>query len=484
MSSFVHLQDRSYYEDRYDDGTVAKCRSGERIVNDTFKIMEKKLTKKELTERLPGWYLQYSLYYFWFVETAASERAENREATIAKWMDEDKKKDDRLASAHISGGTYCRSCGEDMRVISKDYMRRDNRKDDDILIMFECNACNKRIALWEDGTQWEGAKHECEKCGGNTVSKHTKKFDVITWTETCEKCKHVKTDTLDLKDTKSEPEPVDKYLELDRKRFVFDKDMMFKYEQKLNHLVRRAKLHATEQDKVEHVDVYDGIKQVKKLKIAQLKELLEPVFTKDGYSDFKLGDPQIGREVSLEFSCLDTKDDREEYQSKKTLHKAIDKALEDTNWRIMSAGVSYRLGFLTGSLRAYESEDDLKNLVEQRMKKGYVPKAMPKEPAEADTKPKEEFYNRDMRESALVYFDKLTLGSVPAEITLKSGTVKQTSIPVLHGEMNPLLRVFIPMRDNDESVPKFVRNYDFKFGGDENIPKVRKDSRGRKIRRI
>lgn len=481
---YTYLQDRQHYEDRYDDGTVAKCRSGERIVNDTFKIMEKNLTIKELTERLPGWYLQYSLYYFWFVETAAAERAENRETTITKWMEEDEKKDDRLVKAHISGGTYCRTCGKDMRVISKDYMRRDNRKDDDILIMFECVECNKRMALWDDGTEWEGAKHECEKCGGNTVSKTTKKFDVITWTETCEKCKHVKTDTIDLTDTKSEPEPVDKYLELDRKRFVFDKDMMFRYEQKLNHLVRRAKLHATEQDKVEHVDVYDGIKQVKKLKIAQLKELLEPIFTKEGYSDFKLGDPQIGREVSLEFSCLDTKDDREEYQSKKTLHKAIEKALEETNWRLMSAGLSYRLGFLTGSLRAYESEEDLKKLVEQRMKKGYVPKAEPKEPAETDSKPKDEFYNRDMRESVLVYFDKLTLGSVPAEITLKSGIVKPTSLPVLYGEMNPLLRVFIPMRDDDDSVPKFVRNYDFKFGDDKKMAKVRKDSRGRKIRLV
>jgi hypothetical protein len=118
------------------------------------------------------------------------------------------------------------------------------------------------------------------------------------------------------------------------------------------------------------------------------------------------------------------------------------------------------------------------------MKKGYVPKAEPKEPAETDSKPKDEFYNRDMRESVLVYFDKLTLGSVPAEITLKSGIVKPTSLPVLYGEMNPLLRVFIPMRDNDDSVPKFVRNYDFKFGDDKKMAKVRKDSRGRKIRLV
>lgn len=481
---YTYLKDRIHYEDRYDDGTIAKCRSGESIVNGTFTEMEKKLPKKELTEKLPGWYLHYSQLYFLFVETPAAARAEARDATIAKWMEEDRKKDDELASAHISGGTYCRTCGKDMRVISKDYMRRDGRKDDDILIMFECEGCNKRLALWQDGTDWEGAKHECEKCGGNTVSKYSKKFSVITTTETCEKCKHVKTDTLDLSDTKKEPEPVDPYLELDRKRFVFDKDMAFKYDQKLRHFARMAKLHATAEDKAEHVDVFDAIKQVKKLRIAQLKDLLEPIFSKDGYSDFKLGDPQIGREVSLDFSCLDTKDDREEYQSKKTLHKAIEKALEDTNWRIMSAGVSYRLGFLSGSLRAYESEEDLRKLVEQRMKHGYVPKAETKETTEPEAKPKDEFYNRDMRESVLVYFDKLMLGSTPAEITLKSGKIKQTSIPVLSGEMNPLLRVFIPMRDNDESVPKFIRNYDFKFGDASKIPKVKKDSQGRTIRRI
>ena len=479
--SYKYFKDRQYYEVRYDDTTVEKCRSGERIVNKAFIEMEKKLPKKELTDRLPGWYLQYSLYYFWFVESIAAARFEDRDATIAKWMQEDEDKDQKLAGAHISGGAYCRTCGKDMRVISKDYMRREGHKDDDILIMFECDNCNTRLALWQDGTEWEGAKHECEKCGGKTTSKHTKKNNIITWTEICEKCGHTKTDKLDLSDSKKEPEPVDPYLELDRKRFVFDSEMMFKYDQKLKHLARMANLHATAADKVEHVDVFEAMKQIKKLKIAQLKELLEPVFTKNGYSDFKLGDPQIGREVSLEFSCLDTKDDREEYQSKKILHKAVEKALIDTNWRLMSAGVSYRLGYLTGSLRAYESEEELRKLVEQRMKSGKFP-IKPAEPLESKEPAKKPELN--MRESVQVYFDKLTLGSVPAEITLKSGKVKPTSIPRLSGEMHPLLRVIIPMRDNDESVPKFIRNYDFTFGDDSKIPKVHKDSQGRKIRRL
>ncbi|MBP7857497.1 hypothetical protein KA016_00360 [Candidatus Saccharibacteria bacterium] len=481
---FKHLRELNYYENRYDNGTIEQCRSGEHIVNGAFKELEKKVPKKELTEKMLGWYLQYSQYYFFLVESVAAARYEARDQTIAKWMKEDEAKDDRLASAHVSGGTYCRACVKDMHVISKDYMHREGRKDDDVLFMFECDDCNKRLALWEDGSEWEGAKHECENCGAKTTRKHTKKADVITWTETCTKCKHVKTDTIDLSDTTSPTESVDPYLELDRKRFLFDKDTMFKYEQKMKHFVRMAELHAKAEDKVEHVDVFDGIKEVKKLKIVQLKELLEPVFTKNGYSDFKLGDPKIAREVSLDFSCLDTKDDREEYQSKKVLHKAIEKALIDTNWRLMSAGLNYRLGFLTGSLRAHESEEEIRKLVEQRMKDGYVPTPTPKTPDESDAKPKAKFYELDMRESALVYFDKLTLGSVPAEITLKSGKVKEKYLPVLHGEMNPLLRVFIPMRDNDDSAPKFIRNYDFTFGDDNKRPKVVKDALGRKIRRI
>lgn len=78
----------------------------------------------------------------------------------------------------------------------------------------------------------------------------------------------------------------------------------------------------------------------------------------------------------------------------------------------------------------------------------------------------------------------MTLDSVPAEITLKSGKKKSTSIPFIRSKMNPLLRVIIPMRDNDDSVPDFIRTFDFKMSsGKEEIPNVKKDSLGREIRR-
>ncbi len=50
---YTHLKERKYYEERYDDSTVAQCRSGEDIVNGAFKELEKKVPKKELKDKLP-----------------------------------------------------------------------------------------------------------------------------------------------------------------------------------------------------------------------------------------------------------------------------------------------------------------------------------------------------------------------------------------------------------------------------------------------
>jgi hypothetical protein len=71
--------------------------------------------------------------------------------------------------------------------------------------------------------------------------------------------------------------------------------------------------------------------------------LTEPL-EKAGYIEFHLDKPEMGRDVYVGFSCLDSKTDRQDYDSRKALKKLIDNALKDTNWRLMSDGISYRLG--------------------------------------------------------------------------------------------------------------------------------------------
>jgi hypothetical protein len=65
---------------------------------------------------------------------------------------------------------------------------------------------------------------------------------------------------------------------------------------------------------------------------------------------------------------LETKDNRNEYDSQRILKKIIRGLLKDTNWRLMSEGINYRLGILTGRLKAYEREEDLIKILRIRNK--------------------------------------------------------------------------------------------------------------------
>lgn len=74
----------------------------------------------------------------------------------------------------------------------------------------------------------------------------------------------------------------------------------------------------------------------------------------------------------MEFSCLDSKPERKEYQSCRTLKRLIDKELLLTNWQLMSDGLQYRLGVLSGRLKAVENPDDIRKLAEKLIKTGKI----------------------------------------------------------------------------------------------------------------
>lgn len=66
----------------------------------------------------------------------------------------------------------------------------------------------------------------------------------------------------------------------------------------------------------------------------------------------------------IEFTVQDGRVERGEYDSRKELKRAIDSALLNTNWKLMSEGVGYRLGILSGRLKGLEREEDLIKLIE------------------------------------------------------------------------------------------------------------------------
>ena len=106
------------------------------------------------------------------------------------------------------------------------------------------------------------------------------------------------------------------------------------------------------------------IAKIKKLTIVELVNLLIPVMEKAGYIKFELGKPEINRgDVIMDFCIQDNKPGRAEYDSSRSLRRLIKQSLGDTNWRLMSEGISYRLGLLNGRFRGIEGEEKLRDLI-------------------------------------------------------------------------------------------------------------------------
>jgi predicted RNA-binding Zn-ribbon protein involved in translation (DUF1610 family) len=374
--SVTYLDDRSIYEERYDKTTVAICRDREEMVH---KLLGERppLNSHGEAEADSGYY-QYSLMYFHFVEQVAGERWQEREDTIRDWIARDEAKDLRLANATPATVPYCRSCGEDMQITHKSYLHRERGKkadEEDILFMFDCTACNKRVASWQDGTEWKPPQARCESCGSPVEETDKRRGNTITTTYTCKGCGHEHKSTMRLggsATTKPEPDPGFK---LDRRRFCFDAATGQKFLARQAHMEHIRDL--LEKDKQQAsgggtpIDpVAEVATAVKRLKVAQVADLLTGATATAGYTEFKLGELQVGPELAIPFSCLDNQPERGDYDSRMRLKKLITTTLVDTNWRLMSEGIHHRLGYLSGRLRGYESEEELRKLAEKQLKGG------------------------------------------------------------------------------------------------------------------
>ena len=376
MSLRTYLKDRQYYEDRYDDVTVAICRNQEKICADAFHKTKKKL--KPLTgkdkDKDPEQELMkvFNVYYYFAVEWTAGERWEKRSSEIKEMMAEDEAKDRKLAETRLTSEPICTHCGKTgLRIISKDLMHRgdDYQSDDkdEVLFMLDCTACKKRSAYWEDGTKWERMTTKCPKCSAVMKETSDRKSKIITTTYNCSGCGHSYKDKLDLNHPKKEEKPDPDY-EADKKRFCFSDEKGRKYLEARRNWEEVQSILGKMKERQDNKEIYDAVKEMKKPKIAELIPLLSEPLEKAGYIEFHLDKPEMGQDVYVGFSCLDSKSDREDYDSRKTLKKLVNEALEDTNWRLMSEGISYRLGYLNGRVRAYEREEDLKKLVTKSKK--------------------------------------------------------------------------------------------------------------------
>lgn len=357
----THTKQRDYYEALYDRITVEWGRRNTETFNELYdKFFEIMPDEPRNSHRAV---LHLNLIYMLFVGNDLLDRYDKREDDIREMMVKDKAKDRQVADARLTTEPMCQHCQETgLRLTDKMLCHRDSFDEpEEVLYILKCSKCQKNSAVWSDGKPMEPRKTPCPECSSDTEEKDSRKGKVVTTTYYCLSCGHQYKSKLDFTPKK---EKVDPNFETDRAIFGLHdekvrqelRDAKWRYEE-------MARLGKEWKEKEENKHIYDAIAELKKPKIAELAPLLQPKIEKAGYVEFSLDKPEIGKIAYVSFSCLDSKSDREDYDSRRTLQTTIRKVLTGTNWRLTSDGISYRLGYLTGRLRAYEEEEELKKLV-------------------------------------------------------------------------------------------------------------------------
>lgn len=357
-----HLKDEQYYIDRYDLLTIKAClditRFWQKLYKEKFNDKEIRHLSKE--ERQKG----FSHYLNWELYGRQGEDYRRKRETIAKWVENDRAKQDKYDNTPEPQNIYCPNCKTLMQSTFKtleDWQDKPIR----VLFFFECPSCKKRKGVYENGEEHVSKPQLCPKCSKEVKVDHTKKDHVITWKTTCKSCGFTETKVDDFEKSHAEFE----------KKQKEDKELLKKYRDEFCLTDEKGKEHietiealevanVVREEEIQKYDnpVYQRSLQLKKTTIAGLEKLLTERLEKEKYTKFSFDKPEIGQYVIVPFTVQDTDSSRKDRISSSELAKLIENALEDTNWRLLSNSISYRLGYLEGRLKGYEREEDMLKL--------------------------------------------------------------------------------------------------------------------------
>jgi hypothetical protein len=346
----THILNRQDYEDRYDKMTVEDCRQSERFFmqvggDDTI---ENKLKSgvAAVAWEIKKLYLTLDWY-------------NKREATILEWMSEDEIRDKKLAVAVPPKGISCSTCGDRLNEDSRTTWVRDDVEE--VLFFMRCSQGHLPMkGVFEDGVELSIKDKFCPKCSALIDCKRLpSKKEVIKTKYSCTQCSYEEVDVFTLSNEKIADDPD---FEKDKTRFCLSGDRLKEAQESMYSIERMSRLVEGWKHKEEHEAEYEAVAKLEKLTIPQVKERIATTLEGTAYLNLSFEKPLVELYVSVEFSVEEMQTDNPR-ASISNLQKRIKKALEHTNWRLMTGGIDYRLGLLSGRLRAYETEEDLLKLV-------------------------------------------------------------------------------------------------------------------------
>jgi len=352
-----YLEDKQHYIDLYDLITIRNCLEMIDVCTKAYveglKKIDAKSKEKAEFAKAANWAAGQYLFRI------KGDRYGQKEETIQKWIGNDQIRQEKYDKTPEPHGILCPNCKKLMHVRLKDLENSDNPLR--MMFLFECSPCKKKKWIYEDSTERQSTPFLCPKCKAEAEMKLIKEGkDKIIWKTICSSCRFTETTIDDFKKTRIEREKKEekdkKLLEEYREAFCSEE----KGKEAFEYIESLPVAEAVYEEELKKFDspAYQKVSQLRKLSIIDLEKLLNKIFEKEKYSKLSFDKPEMGRQVIVAFSVQDTNSSRKQDASTNQLQKLIKDILEDTNWRLMSDGISYRLCYLSGRLKGYESEED------------------------------------------------------------------------------------------------------------------------------
>ena len=357
MSDSKYLNAEQHYIDLYDLFTIKQCLKA----IESWREAYAKHLKSEEAKKIPAgdkakmfnWISNQELFQI------KGNRYRQKKETIQQWMDDDRIKQDRYDNTSEPENVHCPDCKRIMHTKLKHLSTLDDLLR--MMFLFDCSSCKKKVWVYEDGKVRESTSDLCPKCKAEakmSVVKESK--DKIIWKISCNSCGFSETTVDDFEKSRAErkkrEEEERKLLEEYREELCTDEEgkKSFEYIEALKIV---PQVYEEELKKYDSF-AYQKVAGLKKLTIIELEKLLNGIFEKEQYIKLTFNNPEIGQHVVVSFNLQDANTSRREGDSVINLQKIIKGALEGTNWRLMSDGLSYRLGYISGRLKGHEREED------------------------------------------------------------------------------------------------------------------------------
>jgi hypothetical protein len=344
------------YSDRYDRMTVDECRQLDRSFQERLSEIPEDDPERE--NKIHALVYAHNMH-MWMRK---GENAENKAATIREWEERDERQERLLASVEPRSDVSCLRCQEKMYFTDKylDY----GDKVDRVIMFYDCpNGCTPRRAFYNDGSEYHPKPHTCSKCHGPVTEEITREKHVIISTYTCERCHNVDRDEIDLS-PKKEKEVIDEHFVQDRKKYCLSDEELSSYREGRRNIEQLSRLMKEIKARHENPTPEPPLPTLRMLKVIELRELVKNKLESASFEQVEMLPPTTEQGIQVKLSVLDGYKKRTDEEAVKVAQDTLERALKETNWRLVKGSLKSTLGALTMELKGYISETDVRRLLE------------------------------------------------------------------------------------------------------------------------